>query len=519
MQLITSARELGHWRRHCRAPVHFVPTMGGLHHGHRRLIERALEPAGGAVPLVVVSVFVNPLQFGPGEDFARYPRDLQADAALAEAAGAAMLFAPGVEEIYPGGEAEAFGVCVPAALHTVLCGRSRPGHFDGVATVVARLLTLVRPDRLLLGEKDWQQLVILRRMVEAFNLPLVVQGCATVRDPDGLAASSRNRYLDRSLREQALALPQALADAKAHVAAGLPAVQAAAQVRQVLAAAGLAVDYVELADAATLHPQPAPQALALLAAAVHCGGARLIDHTFLMSRSPIVAIDGPAGAGKSTVTRSFAARLGLIYLDTGAMYRAVTWWVQRAGVDPTDPAAVAPLLEGLDLRLSAGAGGEQQVSVNGHDVTSAIRSPAVTAQVSVVAAHSCVREALTRQQQAMGERGGLVAEGRDIGTAVFPDAELKVFLTATVSERARRRALDLEQRGFEVPPLEVLEAQIAERDHLDSTRKVAPLQMASDAVELITDGLSIDAVIQSLVDLFRGRVPEEAWPGLAERFQ
>ena len=515
MQLITSARELGHWRHHCRAAVHFVPTMGALHHGHRRLIERALEPAGGAVPLVVVSVFVNPLQFGPEEDFARYPRDLLADAALAEATGAAVLFAPGVEEIYPGGEAEAFGVRVPAALQAVLCGRSRPGHFDGVATVVARLLALVRPDRLLLGEKDWQQLVILRRMVEALNLPLVVQGCATVRDPDGLATSSRNRYLDRSLREQALALPQALAEAKAQVAAGLPAAQAAAQARQALVAAGLAVDYVELADAATLHPQPAPQALALLAAAVHCGGARLIDHTFLMSRSPIVAIDGPAGAGKSTVTRSFAARLGLIYLDTGAMYRAVTWWVQRAGVDPADPAAVAPLLEGLDLRLSAGAGGEQQVSVNGHDVTSAIRSPDVTAQVSVVAAHGCVREALTRQQQAMGERGGLVAEGRDIGTAVFPDAELKVFLTATVSERARRRALDLERRGFEVPPLQVLEAQIAERDHLDSTRKVAPLQMASDAVELITDGMGIDAVIQALVDLFRGRVPEEVWPDLA----
>lgn len=515
MQLITSARELGHWRRHCQAPVHFVPTMGALHHGHRRLIERALEPAGGAVPRVVVSVFVNPLQFGPGEDFARYPRDPQADAALVEATGAAVLFAPRVEEIYPGGESEAFGVRVPAALQAVLCGRSRPGHFDGVATVVARLLALVRPDRLLLGEKDWQQLVILRRMVEALNLPLVVQGCATVRDPDGLAASSRNRYLDRSLREQALVLPQALAEAKARIAAGLPAAQAAALARQALAAAGLAVDYVELADAATLHPQPAPRALALLAAAVHCGGARLIDHTFLMSRSPIVAIDGPAGAGKSTVTRSFAARLGLIYLDTGAMYRAFTWWVQRAGVNPADPAAVAPLLEGLDLRLSVGVGGEQQVSVNGHDVTSAIRSPDVTAQVSVVAAHGCVREALTRQQQAMGERGGLVAEGRDIGTAVFPDAELKVFLTATVNERARRRALDLEQRGFAVPPLEDLEAQIAERDHLDSTREVAPLQMAADAVELITDGMSIDAVIQALVDLFRSRVPEEAWPGPA----
>ena len=123
-----------------------------------------------------------------------------------------------------------------------------------------------------------------------------------------------------------------------------------------------------------------------------------------------------------------------------------------------------------------------------------------------------MREALTRQQQSMGERGGLVAEGRDIGTAVFPDAGLKVFLTATTAERARRRALDLEQRGFTVPPLQELEAQISERDHLDSTREVAPLTQATDAVELITDGLSIEAVIDQLVLLFRERVPNDAWP-------
>ncbi|MEY4807216.1 MAG: hypothetical protein RLZZ206_1605, partial [Cyanobacteriota bacterium] len=224
------------------------------------------------------------------------------------------------------------------------------------------------------------------------------------------------------------------------------------------------------------------------------------------------AIDGPAGAGKSTVTRAFAERLGLIYLDTGAMYRAVTWWVQCSGVDPSDASALEPLLANLELELSTAAAGGQQVHINGHDVTAAIRSPEVTGQVSVVAAHGCVREALTRQQQAMGERGGLVAEGRDIGTAVFPDAELKVFLTATTAERARRRALDLQQRGFAVPPLAELEAQIAERDHLDSSRAVAPLTQAADAVELITDGLSIEAVIERLVDLFRQRVPHDAWP-------
>jgi pantoate ligase / CMP/dCMP kinase len=316
------------------------------------------------------------------------------------------------------------------------------------------------------------------------------------------------------------ALPQALSLARGHWQQSLlegRAIPAGLARNTAQAAAGcrLTVDYVEMVAAHTLEPLPLaapPMGLALLAAAVHCGPSRLIDHTFLMSRSPIVAIDGPAGAGKSTVTKAFAGRLGLIYLDTGAMYRALTWWVQREGADPTDPAAVESLLVGLDLQLSAGDHGEQQVQINGHDVTTAIRSPEVTAQVSLVAAHACVREALTAQQQAMGARGGLVAEGRDIGTAVFPDAELKVFLTATPAERARRRALDLEQRGFAVPPLAELEAQIAERDRIDSSREVAPLQMADDAVELVTDGMVIEAVIQALVDLFRARVPQEAWP-------
>ena len=382
-----------------------------------------------------------------------------------------------------------------------------------MATVVVRLLNLVRPDRLVMGEKDWQQLVILRKVVADLGLPIWVQGCATVREPNGLAWSSRNRYLSPAELEQATALPGALAAAAQACRAGMPRAETlVGDVRASLQAAGLVVDYVELVAAQSLKPLAVVSGVALLAAAVHCGPSRLIDHTVLMSRSPIVAIDGPAGAGKSTVTRAFAQRLGLIYLDTGAMYRALTWWVQQQGVDPSDAGAVAPLLEGLDLQLSSGAGGEQQVTINGHDVTEAIRSPGVTAQVSVVAAHGCVREALTRQQQAMGERGGLVAEGRDIGTAVFPDAELKVFLTATTAERARRRALDLEHRGFAVPPLAELEAQIAERDHLDSSREVAPLLQAQDAVELITDGMAIEAVIQALMQMFRDRVPEEAWP-------
>ena len=523
MHLLRSCADLQRWRSQCRqqaARLHFVPTMGALHAGHQSLIRRAAQPTAEAVaPQVLVSVFVNPLQFGPGEDYARYPRTLEQDAELAAAAGATALFAPSLEDLYPQGEAELTRLQPPESLQQVLCGRHRPGHFNGVATVVLRLLGLIHPDQLLLGEKDWQQLVILRRVIADLGVPVQVVGCPTQREADGLALSSRNRYLSAEERQRAVALPRALLAAQTRLAAqaneraGQALEPVCAAVRAELEAAGLVVDYVEAVEPRSLRPCSHLHGLTLLAAAAHCGPSRLIDHQFLMSRQPIVAIDGPAGAGKSTVTRAFAERLGLIYLDTGAMYRAVTWLVQSRGVDPSDAAAVAPLLEGLDLQLSTAAAGSQRVSVNGHDVTDAIRSPEVTGQVSVVAAHACVREALTRQQQAMGERGGLVAEGRDIGTAVFPDAELKVFLTATVAERARRRALDLEQRGFSVPPLAELEAQIAERDHLDSTREVAPLTQAADAEELITDGLSIEVVIERLVALFRERVPEDAWSG------
>jgi pantoate ligase / CMP/dCMP kinase len=512
MQLLRTRSQLLAWRRQLEAPLHFVPTMGALHRGHGQLIAKASQPRGAETPAVLVSVYVNPLQFGPSEDFDRYPRDLDGDAALAEAAGAHALFAPAQVDVFAGGEDQITRVLPPACLQRSLCAPARPGHFDGVATVVAHLLALVHPQRLLLGEKDWQQLVILRRMVADLGLPVLVEGCGTVREADGLACSSRNRYLSAEQRSLAVALPAALRAIKdeASQAARQPAL--AQRLHQQLQAAGCVVEYAELVAAHTLEPLPEPQGLCLLAAAIRCGPARLIDHTFLMSRSPLVAIDGPAGAGKSTVTRAFARRLGLVYLDTGAMYRAVTWWVQRQGADSADAAAVGACLEDLALDLSTAADGQQLVRINGHEVSEAIRSPVVTELVSQVAAHRCVREALTAQQQAMGLRGGLVAEGRDIGTAVFPDADLKVFLTASVAERARRRALDLEQRGFPVPPLAELESQIAERDQRDSSRDVAPLCMAADAQELITDGMAIEAVIQALVDLFRQRIPEDAWP-------
>jgi pantoate ligase/cytidylate kinase len=378
--------------------------------------------------------------------------------------------------------------------------------------VVCRLLALAKPHQLFLGEKDWQQLTILRRMVLDLGLAVRVRSVPTVRDGDGLASSSRNGYLSAQQRQQGVLFAQVLRDAGSSVLERAKPFDPG-QIRRRLEESGLNVEYVEVVDPWLLQPSKSNQgSLNLLAAAVRCGSTRLIDHAFLMTRSPLVAIDGPAGAGKSTVTRAFAERLGLVYLDTGAMYRAVTWLVLQKGVDPADAEAVDVVLKDLQVELEPLQQGVQVVRVNGHEVTDAIRDPRVTASVSAVAAHACVRAAMTAQQQRMGKTGGLVAEGRDIGTAVFPDAELKVFLTATPKERARRRALDLEARGHEVPALLELEAQIVERDRLDSTREVAPLLQADDAIELISDGMAIDEVIDALEDLFRRRVGEEVWP-------
>jgi pantoate ligase/cytidylate kinase len=225
-----------------------------------------------------------------------------------------------------------------------------------------------------------------------------------------------------------------------------------------------------------------------------------------MTNSAIIAIDGPAGAGKSTVTRQVAKRLGLVYLDTGAMYRAVTWLLQSLDLPAQESKALEQALSALELRLEAQPQGDQLVWVNGKNVTEQIRTAEITAGVSAVAALPSVRNALTAQQRRLGASGGLVAEGRDIGTAVFPNAELKVYLTATVAERARRRSADLIQRGLPLPVLEQLEQEINTRDQLDSTRAVAPLCKASDALELVSDGMSIEQVVQQIVSWYEAKL-------------
>jgi pantoate ligase / CMP/dCMP kinase len=218
----------------------------------------------------------------------------------------------------------------------------------------------------------------------------------------------------------------------------------------------------------------------------------------MSSQLPIIAIDGPAGAGKSTVTKLVAARLGLLFLDTGAMYRAIAWLAMEANLAPDEQLKIAQLVSQAKIVLTG-----EKVLVNGVDVTEAIRTQAVTSKVSAIAALGVVRTALVKQQQAIGATGGIVAEGRDMCTYVFPNAQVKIFLTASVTERARRRQQDLLDRGQGEVSLSELEQSIGDRDRLDSTREIAPLEKATDAVEIITDNLTIEQVVDLIVNMYQ----------------
>ena len=255
--------------------IGFVPTMGALHAGHAALLRTAREAVGSDAP-VVVSIFVNPMQFGPGEDLDRYPRTLEQDLDVCAAAGVDLVFVPAVDTVYPDGEP--LVTVDPGPLARMLEGASRPTHFHGVLTVVAKLLGLVRPDVAVFGEKDYQQLALIRRMVSDLCLGVDVVGTPTVREPDGLALSSRNAYLDPAARRSALALSAALLAARD--AAGRGPDQALAEARAVLGAApGVDLDYLELTGP-DLGPAPSTGETRLLVAA-RVGSTRLIDNVAL----------------------------------------------------------------------------------------------------------------------------------------------------------------------------------------------------------------------------------------------
>lgn len=274
MQTVRSSEELARAvaQMKRRGSLALVPTMGALHAGHLALVAEAQRRADG----VAASIFVNPLQFGEGEDLARYPRREAEDSKVLEDAGCDLLWLPKLEDIYPAD----FGTKVSVAgLSERWEGEARPGHFDGVATVVARLLLSVAPDVALFGEKDFQQLAVIRRMVRDLAIPVEVVGVPTVREPDGLALSSRNAYLSPDERERAVALPKALEAARMAILGGAAAAAVLRGAKQALVDAGfLKVDYVALVDAATLEPIEKVQGDARLIAAATIGTTRLIDN-------------------------------------------------------------------------------------------------------------------------------------------------------------------------------------------------------------------------------------------------
>lgn len=279
MRTVNSIAELrqqvADWRQ-AGLSIGFAPTMGNLHAGHISLVERALERCDK----VISSVFVNPLQFGPDEDLEAYPRTLEEDERKLSGAGCHLLFAPPVQEMYPRGQDAVSTVAVPN-LTKHHCGASRPGHFDGVTTVVAKLFNLVQPDQAFFGKKDFQQLRVIRQMVEDLCIPVEIVGVAICREPDGLAMSSRNQYLSAQQRADAPALRSSLLQAAEALEAGQSIEDVAVKARATQVAAGFKPDYFNVCDADNLLPQQGTMPVGaqwVILAASYQGKARLLDN-------------------------------------------------------------------------------------------------------------------------------------------------------------------------------------------------------------------------------------------------
>ncbi|GEN34268.1 MULTISPECIES: pantoate--beta-alanine ligase [Aneurinibacillus] len=279
MRTVSSIKELRSLLKEARPKtVGFVPTMGYLHEGHLSLVDQAKEKAD----VVVMSIFVNPLQFGPNEDLAKYPRDIERDRYLAASRGVDILFFPSVEEMYPEGSKT---IVTVKDITDSMCGASRPGHFDGVATVVTKLFNIVQPDYAFFGMKDAQQVAVITQMVRDLNMPIEIVPCPIVREPDGLALSSRNVYLSAEEREQALVLSRSLKRAEEMVAMGeRDAAALRSAIKSIIQESPLAeIDYIEIRSYPELMPMEELRGHCIVALAVRFGRTRLIDNIMLVA--------------------------------------------------------------------------------------------------------------------------------------------------------------------------------------------------------------------------------------------
>ena len=502
--ILKSIKELNNWRNSLKKNINFVPTMGNLHEGHKKLIKKASSLYSNST---LVSIFLNPLQFDNKEDLKNYPKTFVKDIEIACESGANAIFIPSVNEIFPNHNDNIIFLKASKELSSSLCGIKRVGHFDGVCTVVNRLLDLINPETIFLGEKDWQQLIIIREMIKQKRLPVKVYSFPTVRDISGIPFSSRNSLLSDEGLEKLKFFSKELLDTQKLFT--ITKKLDLKKLQKKLKGNNLSIEYLEHVNSDNLKTADSSKNITLLAGAIVCDNTRLIDHVFLMKRKPIIAIDGPAGSGKSTVTKIIAKELDLLYLDTGAMYRALSWFLTTENINYNDNNELVKCLNNLSIYFISNGNSEQDIFINNLCVTNKIRTQEINSIVSSIAAISAVRNFLVSEQRKIGEVGGLVAEGRDIGTKVFPSAELKIYLTASINERARRRKLELENKGYLDLNFEDIKDQITKRDNDDSTRLISPLTKSKDAIEVISDNFSIQEIVEIIKEIYNEKIPKE----------
>jgi len=502
--ILKTIKELNRWSLSNQKGISFVPTMGNLHLGHKELIREAKKLKEN---LVLLSIFINPLQFNDKEDLKNYPRTINQDTDLAFASGADAIFIPSVYEIFPKNQKKINYLKASEDLSKTLCGISREGHFDGVCTVVNRLIHIVKPEVIFLGEKDWQQLLVIKEMVAKNNIRVAIKSIDTQRDIDGIPYSSRNNLLLKNDREKLKVFSAELFHTKQIF--NQTKTLDLKRILKRLKDKDIKVEYLEHVNAFNLERSISGINITMLAGAIICGSTRLIDHVFLMKRDPIIAIDGPAGSGKSTVTKLIAKKLKFIFLDTGAMYRALSWYLIKEKINYENRKDLNSFLRDISIKFKSVSGSKQNVIINNHNVTEKIRTQKISSIVSSIASIKEVREFLVKEQRKIGDAGGIVAEGRDIGTKVFPYAELKIFLTATINERARRRKNELEAMGQGTIDFEQLKNEIEQRDFDDSNRKISPLTKAEDAIEIISDGYTINQVVGKILEIYLETIPKE----------